>query len=190
MVSFFKYAFKCMVRLKFYCNTLYIKLIHNTAFFSLLLLHKNSFSLTNCRRHRYFANIHVLFNFASISQISATKWIISEQTSSQSRTTGNTEKLTANKRHWQASVSPAPSACRSNAIGKPTFFERPQTTAFFPKVSTPTYLHRHSVYVSTEVIKLASTQNTESIQSGIINIGEDFDFFHNICKIKYKNINI
>lgn len=32
---------------------------------------------------------------------------------------------------------PAPSACRSIAIGIPTFLDRPQTTAFLPKVIIP-----------------------------------------------------
>ena len=36
-----------------------------------------------------------------------------------------------------ALVSPIPSACNSIAVGIPTFFDLPQTTAFFPKVSIP-----------------------------------------------------
>jgi hypothetical protein len=39
--------------------------------------------------------------------------------------------------HLPASVSPIPSECNNIDIGIPTFFERPQTTAFFPKVSIP-----------------------------------------------------
>ena len=41
------------------------------------------------------------------------------------------------KSNVQAWVSPIPSECSSMAMGIPTFFDRPQTTAFFPKVSMP-----------------------------------------------------
>ena len=36
-----------------------------------------------------------------------------------------------------ALVSPIPSACNNIAVGIPTFFDLPQTTAFLPKVSIP-----------------------------------------------------
>ena len=48
--------------------------------------------------------------------------------------------------YLHASVSPIPSACSNMAMGIPTFFERPHTTAFLPKVSTPEMKHSDHKY--------------------------------------------